>query len=225
MLNFFAASGHINYAKCTTLYFQQMLELEDTHPWLYHKFIDGFHAVRRSDSYWAELWSDLVIEQTLKRSIKSRVGLTRGRGINESVRHLWVLSLNAVASINHATTDLCGLAVNSSQQHVDLGQTRRCKNQSDCQKFVQWQERNPFLFEDEHLHSLSIGLVSIGIDSVNCENSEEVGLLMQKQLNQVKMPKCKIRRTDQVQSLITLQHSFKVDRNQYCLIQQLYLSD
>ena len=115
------------------------------------------------------------------RSIKSRRGLTRGRGMNESVRHLWVLSLNAVASINHATTDLSGLAVNSSQQHVDLGQTRRCKNQSDCQKFVQWlKERNPFLFEDEHLHSLSLGLVSNGRDDVNCENLEEVGLLMQK---------------------------------------------
>ena len=126
MLNFVAASGHINYAKCTRLYLQQMWELEDTHPWLYHKFIDRFHAVRRSDRNWAGLWPDLVIVQTLMRSIKSRGGLTRGREMNESVRHLWVLSLNAVASINHAMTDLSGHAVNSSQQHVDLGQTRRC---------------------------------------------------------------------------------------------------
>ena len=67
------------------------------------------------------------------------------------------------------------------------------------------------MFEDEHLHSLSLGLVSNCRDGVNCENSEEVGLLMQKQLDNVKMPKCKIKRTDQVKSLITLQHSFKVD--------------
>ena len=67
------------------------------------------------------------------------------------------------------------------------------------------------MFEDEHLHSLSLGLVSNGRDGVNCENSEEVGFLMQKQLENVKMPKCKIKRADQVKSLITLQHSFKVD--------------
>ena len=137
MLNLFAASGHINYAMCKRLYLQQIWELEDTHPWLHHKFIDGFHAVLRSDRYWTGLWPDLVIKQTLMRSIENRGGLTRGRGMNESVRRLWVLSLSAVASINHAMTDLSGLAVNSSQQPVDLGQTRRCKDQSDCQKFVQ----------------------------------------------------------------------------------------
>ena len=64
MLNLFAASGHINYAKSALLYIQQMRALHETHPWLHHSFINGSHAVRRSARNWAGLWSDSVIEQT-----------------------------------------------------------------------------------------------------------------------------------------------------------------
>lgn len=45
----------------------------------------GFHAIRRNNRYWAGLWTDLIIEQVMMCSIKSRGGLTRGRGITESV--------------------------------------------------------------------------------------------------------------------------------------------
>ena len=35
MLNLFAATGHINYAKNARLYLQLMLDLEKNYPWLY----------------------------------------------------------------------------------------------------------------------------------------------------------------------------------------------
>ena len=35
MINLFAATGHLNYAKSARLHLQQMLELETTHPWVY----------------------------------------------------------------------------------------------------------------------------------------------------------------------------------------------
>ena len=60
-----------------------MQDLAKKFPWVNEKFIGGFHAVRRSD--WSGLWSDLVIEQTLMRSIKRNGGLTMGRGVTESV--------------------------------------------------------------------------------------------------------------------------------------------
>jgi len=34
MLNLFAATGHLNYAKCARLYVQMMTELPNSHPWL-----------------------------------------------------------------------------------------------------------------------------------------------------------------------------------------------
>ena len=39
------------------------------------------------------LWIDLVTEQTTIRSVKTIGGLTRGRGIIQSVRNLWVFLL------------------------------------------------------------------------------------------------------------------------------------
>lgn len=72
MINLFAATGHVHYVKSSRLYLQIMLELPNYHPWLYKCFTEqGFHTVRRSSRYWAGLWSDLVIEQVMMRSIKS----------------------------------------------------------------------------------------------------------------------------------------------------------
>ena len=66
MINLFAATGHINYAKSSRRYLQLMYQLPTDHPWLYHCFIEqGFHAVRLSSRYWAGLWTDLIIEQVM----------------------------------------------------------------------------------------------------------------------------------------------------------------
>ena len=51
MLNPFASSGHINYAKSARMYIQQMQKLAEECPWLYETFFAGFHAVRRSDRH------------------------------------------------------------------------------------------------------------------------------------------------------------------------------
>ena len=68
-----------------------MSNLEENHPDFYRKFLDGFH-VCRSNQCWAGLSSDLVIEQTLMRYLKSTCGLTRGSGMTEDMRNLWTLS-------------------------------------------------------------------------------------------------------------------------------------
>ena len=44
MLNLFAATGHISYAKSARLYLQEMRKLPETHPWLYAQFINGHHT-------------------------------------------------------------------------------------------------------------------------------------------------------------------------------------
>ena len=78
-LNLFAATCHIHYAKSARLFVQEMRKLPSTHPWLHQKFVEGYHTVRRSERLWAGLWTDIVIEPVLMRSLKSRGGLTRGR--------------------------------------------------------------------------------------------------------------------------------------------------
>ena len=70
MLNLFAATGHRNYAKCARIYIQEMNHWMKSNEWLRNQFEVGRHAVRRSNRFWAGIWYDLVIEQTLMRSIK-----------------------------------------------------------------------------------------------------------------------------------------------------------
>ena len=119
-MNLFAASGHINNEKCSRLYVQEMQGLSKTNLWLHQQFLDGHHAVRRSGRLWAGLWSDLVIEQTLMRSIKCTGGLTRGRGFGENVQNIWAMSISHSAAIHEAMTKLSGVNVGSSDQNIEI---------------------------------------------------------------------------------------------------------
>ena len=123
------------------------------------------------------------------RSVKSRGGLTRGRGMNESVRHVWGLTLIYSASMHDAMINLTGIFTKSSEQHRDLRPSRRKQDKEQGLKFTAWlQERNPFGFEDENLHSLSTEIISMARkDSVNCEDAEELGLKIKKELDNVSL--------------------------------------
>ncbi len=90
MLPYFAAAGHKLYAKSAYVYLQTMTMLPETHPDVHQKFEGGYHVVRRSDRYWGGLFTYLIIEQVLMRSVKTHGGLTRGKGMTETQRLLWV---------------------------------------------------------------------------------------------------------------------------------------
>ena len=113
LLNLFAATCHIHYAKSARLYVLEMRKFPSTHPWLHQKFVEGYHTVRRRETLWAGLWTDIVIEQVLIRYLKSRVGLT----MTESVRQQWVYSMHACAAIHDAMTSLTGKHHTTSHQH------------------------------------------------------------------------------------------------------------
>ena len=93
-----------------------MVHLESEHPVVYQKLIDGFHVVRRGDRKWAGLSTDLVIEQVLMRSMKTSAGLTRGRGMTEQQRLIWLLSMPVCAEINRAMLDLTGVSYSTGEQ-------------------------------------------------------------------------------------------------------------
>ena len=76
------------------------------------------------------------------------------------------------------------------------------------------QERNPFGFEDENLHSLSTEIISMtSKDSVNCEDAEELGLKIQKELD-VLLGAATIKRKNQIKPLASLLNTVKVDEVQ-----------
>ena len=136
MLNLFAATGHRHYAKSARLYLQLMLELPDTHPWLHQQLL-SLHAPRRTDKYWGELATDLLIEQVMMKSVKSRGGLTHGRGLNESVRLVWVKSMHQCAMIYSALSNLTNLDRSLSgteQMHTEMGKARITRDNGDLTK-------------------------------------------------------------------------------------------
>ena len=53
---------------------------------------------------------------------------------------------------------------------------------------------NPFGFEDENLHSLSTGIISITSKDVNCEDAKELGLKIQKEFDNVSLSAATIKR-------------------------------
>ena len=101
-LPIFSDAGHPNYLKSAYLYLQKMVTLESDNPTVFQKFVNGFHVIRRSDQYWAGLGSDLVIEQTLMRSLKSTGGLTRGSGMSEHQRAVWTMSAPVSSAYDYA---------------------------------------------------------------------------------------------------------------------------
>ena len=133
---------------------------------------NGYHSVRRSDRYWAGLWLDLIIEQAMMRSIKSRGGLTRGRSFTKSTRHQWVHTAHQCAVIHEAMTSVTKSTLANSEQLVQLGVSRKNRDVSDLSKIQAWfRERNPFDGGPE-LRSLSTRIINDG--RVNCDNSEKV---------------------------------------------------
>ena len=91
-------------------YLQEMSELKNGHPDAYLKFVNVRHEVVRSNTFWDGISSDLVIEQTLMRYLKTSGGLTHGSGMNEEQRSLWTMSIPVTAMYNMAMQDLNNLS-------------------------------------------------------------------------------------------------------------------
>ena len=98
-----------------------MNKLPETHPWLYNEFVSGNHTAQRTKRNWTSVWTNLAIEQTMMPSIKSRRGLTGGRGMAESLRHMQALSLSQMASVHDAMVQLSGASAKSSEQYEEIG--------------------------------------------------------------------------------------------------------
>ena len=212
MLNLFAATGHLNYAKCARLHHQEMRELKTKYPFVYQCFKEkGYHTVRRSDKYWAGLWTDLTIEQVLMRSTKSRGGITRGRGISESVRLVWLGSMHRRAGVHDAMASLTKLNWVSSEQHVELATSRRQRDMKDMNSFTSWLEsHNPFDTTSKELRSISSGLTASEDDSINCDDAENVGRKLQEKLDGACFENVSMKRSEKIRSLTHLRDTVKV---------------
>ena len=187
------------------------------YPWVYRNFaVNGYHTVCRSDRYWSGLWTDLIIEQVMMRSLKTSGGIARGRGRTESVRQLWIGSMHRTASVHDAMSNLTKAYRKTSEQHTDLSSSRVNRDDNDYKEVLSWfNEHDPFN-QDQSLKSLSTGLVANESDKINCDTAELVGNNIQQSLDNNSMNTAKIKRGEQVRTLQDLQPSVKLKNQTYC---------
>lgn len=173
MLPYFAASGHNLYTKSSYVYLTDMQSLANTHPDVHVQFVNGHHVMRRSDRHWAGLFTDLIIEQVLMRSVKSSGELTRGRGLSENQRSQWLLSMPACAEVTNVINEFTGVAYTTSEQHKEAGNFRMERDKKDIVSMLRFvKERYPF-GEFPSLRNIETRVTA---DSkVNVDSAKEVG--------------------------------------------------
>ncbi|KAK7109451.1 hypothetical protein V1264_013491 [Littorina saxatilis] len=152
---------------------KQMMHLSETHPDVYRDFMAGHHVIRRSQRFWAGLSCDLTIEQTLMCSLKSSGGLTRGRGMGELQRLVWLLSMPSCAAVNQWMVSFTH-GDSNTEHHKDLTEARQRKDDKDTSTIVTYVlQRNPFETEGHQLVCIATGLTSD--TSANVDSAKVIG--------------------------------------------------
>lgn len=146
MISFFHSCRHFNYAKSAHLYIPDMsqpkekIDSEEE----YQKYVNkSFFTIRRSEKYFSGVSSDMIIEQTLMRSIHSIGGLTQGRGITESVAISWLNTLTYAAYINDDLEEFCRVKMGFSKQHTDFRNSHRERDAKDLATLLNWFADHP----------------------------------------------------------------------------------
>lgn len=95
------------------------------------------------------------------RSLKSRSGLTRGGGLSEVRRNVWIQAAPTVATIKNDLRSCTGVRRETSEQHKEVGLTKKERDVRNANEFVRFlSDRNPFHIEDDGVVNLSTGEVS-----------------------------------------------------------------
>lgn len=119
---------------------------------------------------------EICFAKVLMRSLKISGGLTRGRGMDEIKRSLWLNSMPAKAELNNAIQSLTNIKTETSDQHKECGKSRLIRDNKDTEciyKFLK--ERNPFDGATPNaLRNIADGLISTS--KANVDQADEIGL-------------------------------------------------
>ena len=136
--------------------------------------MEGYDVVRRNDRFWAGLSKDLIIEQVPMRSIKTHGGLTRGKGMTENQRLVWILSMPVCASINETMQTFSGVSHETSDQYKDVSAARQARDVSDTVDLIDYlNERDPFV-QNDSLFNIANGMTAQ--ERVNVEKAREIAV-------------------------------------------------
>ena len=69
-----------------------MEEMQQWHPLVFEQFLLGNHTVKCFEKKWAGIWTDLSIEQILRKSLKGR-GRVIGRTTTQNILRVWTKTI------------------------------------------------------------------------------------------------------------------------------------
>ena len=170
---------------------------------IYSSKENGKHVVRYSSNEWPSVWSNLIIEQTLMKKSKSKGGISGGRFRNaKSAQRVWVQTLDHMSLINQLSTKkACQIT------HRDLANAQRLADEKAINVFSNCFEDMQLFIEKtpkDFLISFKTGFISREGDSVNPEETTDVGKTIQKKLDG-KVPSTTVKSKSKVKSLENLQ--------------------
>ena len=93
-----------------------------------------------------------------------------------SVHYQWVCTAgHQSASIHEAMTNLTSLKLSSSNQHVEMSNSRKACDQDDAEKIFKWlKDHNPFKRDDQKFKSLSSRNRAADDSPINCDRAGAV---------------------------------------------------
>ena len=130
------------------------------------------------------------------RSMKTSGGLTRGRGMTDVQRTLWLLGSPICASFNESIQCLTGVQFHTSEQHKEVGGTRLKKDYADAAALTNYLvERSPFT-KSEELFCLETG--EVADCNVNTFEAKQIGEQILAKMVDIPVLQYKYTKKDQV---------------------------
>ena len=187
MVPHFFAMDRINYARWLPVYLSDMNTLETSHPEVYKEFINGNHSVSHSKEPFAQVWTDMALEQSINLDSKSKGGII-GMSTKEDAVDRWFLTIHDRAAMTQAVKAMCGFE-NSTRigTHKDTGPSRLARDEKDVQKLIESFSSgllsNPFHIPDDihdeskpiPLSNLASGVVLPDADADRLMGATELG--------------------------------------------------
>ena len=184
MTPYFFAMDRTNYSRWLPVYLVDMQTIDSVHPLIQEEFLNGNHAVSRSQNSFAQVWTDMALEQSVNLDSKSKGGIV---GITQKPEALerWFLMCHERAAITSAIKEICG--IEDSERvgtHKESSQARIRRDEEDVKKLLEMFDSgllsNPFtkLSEDNEIMSLinfATGAVMPRSAAERLINAEDLG--------------------------------------------------
>ena len=107
------------------------------------------------------------------RSMMTSGGLTRGRGMTEQQRLIWLLSMPVCAEINRAMLDLTGVSYSTGEETKDISESRKNRDMKGTKTLLSaLAEQNPFTGQ-KGLRNIMNGVHAN--ETANLDDAKDIG--------------------------------------------------